>query len=153
MNLKDLVQKTKIDEVYGVEPEEVENGRIIDHFSEVIMNILTFSLQIHIYHLQTISGNDHLVLGEFYETLRNEGDELAEKFIGLGDTLDYYEEFDCDFTMTYDKAEMLVEIMEFKEDIIYAIKFTDNSDYMSMQEDLVEIVGAIDTVIYKLRMV
>ena len=153
MSLRELVKHTNVNEAYGVETE-FDNGdeRVIEHFSEVIANILTFSLQAHIYHLQTLSGNDHMALGEFYDTLRNEGDELAEKFIGNGGILNYYDEFDVDFTMTYDKGELINELYEFKEDILTAIRFTDESELLSLQEDLVEIKGAIDSLVYKLRM-
>lgn len=54
--------------------------------------------------------------------------------------------------MNYDKSEFFDELVDYRKSISEAIEHTNNSEYMSLNEDLIEIQSAIDTLVYKLKM-
>ena len=60
--------------------------------------------QIHIWHLLCTSGQKHSALGDFYDSLVENIDELSEKFIAQGGTISESEPYK--YNCKYDKLEI-----------------------------------------------
>jgi DNA-binding ferritin-like protein len=62
--------------------KEYENMPVEDHMGHCIVDMLFYVSQLHLAHWLTLKNHHHVVVGELYEELEEELDELAEQFIG-----------------------------------------------------------------------
>ena len=77
-----LKEKNSINE--SIDPRVLRETGI----GRCVSKTLLFTAQVHMWHLLAKSGQKHSALGSFYDALETEVDELAEKFIAIGGTLE-----------------------------------------------------------------
>lgn len=116
-----------------------------------IGNIITYSLymvaQTHLWHLKTTKAQEHIVLGEFYEILQNDVDELAERFIAQGGIINSLNiELNVDYIL-----QNTIEILgQFRDNITSAI--SSNPEMASLVDALTDIQEHIDRTLFKLNL-
>lgn len=114
----------------------------------IISYSLFFVAQTHVWHLVTINAQQHVALGEFYDKLQDEIDELAEKFIAQGGILEPV----AGTLSTYYNIETTTERMnEFRKLVTSAI--TTDPEMASIVDGVQDIQELIDSTLYKLNLV
>jgi DNA-binding ferritin-like protein len=132
-------QEQKIDEaIIGVNDSGI--GYIITY-------TLQFISQVHVWHLLCPNGQKHMALGELYEELETEVDELAEKFIAQGGRL---ESVSVPLLAYYDEQEVLAKIDEFRNIVTSAI--TTDPVMASIVDGITDLQEVIDSKLYKFNM-
>jgi DNA-binding ferritin-like protein len=130
----------------------VESEEALRKAEEAISDTLAMSVQAHFWHWQTKSYAAHEALGEFYETLTEVADEMAESFMGSG------HEFtaDVDITMRrFDMDDAVEGIREFKEMLVEAeteLMQDDNALLHGVGDKVMDAVHAADKVLYLLTL-
>jgi hypothetical protein len=130
------------------------DGTETDSIEELILELLSFVDQTHIYHLLTKSYSDHMSIGEFYEDICKDVDQLAETYLGIvGGEFSNYDIYDTSYAVSYDKAEFIDELNDMRSDIVDGLEMTNDSTLMSLNNILVDIQGDIDSLLYKLILI
>lgn len=113
----------------------------------IIPYTLQFIAQAHTWHLLCPNGQKHMALGELYEELQSEVDELAEKFIAQGGRL---ETVSYPLTAYYDELEVRAKLEEFRNIVSSAI--TTDPRLASISDGLTDLQEVIDSKLYKFNM-
>ena len=134
---------------------KIERGQLKESISEVnntgigyiIPYTLNFITQAHVWHLLCTSGQKHMALGELYEELQDQVDELAEKFIAQGGKL---EPFTGNIVAVYNENDVLNKIDEFRNIVTSAIDT--NPRMASIVDDIIDLQEIIDAKLYKFKL-
>ena len=118
--------------------------------SEFILEAFTIRAQIHLSHLVTKSFAQHLALQEFYESLEDCIDSIAEKSIGQGVALNG--DSQLNITYNFDNSDVLHLISTFRDTVTRYIEITSKPHNLSLNDDFVEIQSNIDMLSYKLQL-
>jgi len=113
----------------------------------IITYTLQFIAQVHVWHLLCKSGQKHTALGELYEELQSEVDELAEKFIAQGGTIETVSE---PIVAYYDEGMIIARIEEYRNLVTSAIN-TDPA-MASIVDGVTDLQEVIDSKLYKFKM-
>ena len=113
----------------------------------IITYTLQFIAQAHVWHLICHSGQKHTALGELYEELQNEVDELAEKFIAQGGIL---QPIDGSIDVSYHDDEVRRRIEEYRNLVTSAIDT--NPSMASIVDSLTDLQEVIDSKLYKFNL-
>jgi DNA-binding ferritin-like protein len=114
--------------------------------AEFIIDSLVFRDQIHIFHLNVTNYPQHVATNEFYDTLLDEIDEIAEKFIAQGGSL--VGKTDITLRADYNISDLTTDLRDYKQIVSKLAAEVDKS----IEGELVEILQATDELLYKLRM-
>lgn len=129
--------------------ENTEN--VHDIVLSVIDKCFTHQLQCHIWHLVTLSAQDHEALGNYYEKLTLLVDELAEHHIAHGGIM---QSIKVEATPDYDKSVAVPMIEKFKINVSDAIKVVNGQRGMnSIEYTLIRIIKLADVTLYRLRLI
>lgn len=141
--VNDIVAKYK----YG---NKIYIGKLSLHsdMSDLFMDFLWIRDQAHVFHWQTKSNSQHVILGEFYENYLEELDELAESIFGKTGK-------------TCQVGKGTIQLVDFSDDNlknylnkvteIFNIKFKKVFPEMPENTDLYHIYGDIMELINKLK--
>lgn len=113
----------------------------------IIPYTLQFIAQAHVWHLLCPNGQKHTALGELYEELQSEVDELAEKFIAQGGRL---ENINTPLMSYYDELEVRAKLDEFRNIVTSAI--TTDARMASIVDGITDLQEVIDSKLYKFNM-
>ena len=106
--------------------------------------------QIHIWHLLSNSGQKHLALGELYDNLQNDVDNIAEKFIAQGGTLS---EFESNFSITSDDQSILDFVDYLRQIITNTLNELKNNEALSsFYQAISDVQQHIDEFVYKFNL-
>lgn len=140
--LKGIIRK--LDE--GV---DIDNGSK-QSLENLVVSVLSFVEQTHLYHILTKSYAEHMAIGEFYAGIQADADALAESYIGMTGGFSTLQPIQAEFKVNYSKANFISELDGFRAIVTSGVEITNRSDLMSLNGVLVNIQGAIDTLSYKL---
>lgn len=127
----------------------------IDEINEFGLGyFITYSIfmvgQSHVWHLLCPNGQKHTALGEFYNELQSEVDELAERFITQGGKL---ENIDRGIIAQYDEYSVIQEFENFRSYVSGCIGAIGVSSTMaSIVDGLTDIQEVIDSKLYKFKL-
>lgn len=113
----------------------------------IIPYTVQFIAQAHVWHLLCPNGQKHTALGELYEELQSEVDELAEKFIAQGGRL---ESISTPLMTYYDELEVRAKLDEFRNVVTSAI--TTDPRMASISDGLTDLQEVIDSKLYKFNL-
>lgn len=113
----------------------------------VISYTLHFAAQAHLWHLLCPNGQKHVALGELYEELQDEVDELAEKFIAQGGEL---QTVSMPLVAVYDEGMVRNRIDEFRRIVTSAIDT--NPAMASIVDGVTDLQEVIDSKLYKFNL-
>jgi DNA-binding ferritin-like protein len=113
----------------------------------IIPYTLQFIAQAHTWHLLCPNGQKHMALGELYEELQSEVDELAEKFIAQGGTL---LNVNVPLMAYYDEFTVRTAINELRNIVTSAIDT--NPRMASIVDGLTDLQEVIDAKLYKFNL-
>lgn len=113
----------------------------------IITYTLQFISQVHVWHLLCPNGQKHMALGELYEELQTEVDELAEKFIAQGGRL---ESVSMPLLAYYDEQQILAKIDEFRNIVTSAI--STDPVMASIVDGITDLQEVIDSKLYKFKL-
>lgn len=142
MKFRDImngVVEKKLDEAI---PEVNDNG-----IGYIIPYTLQFIAQAHIWHLLCTNGQKHTALGELYEELQTEVDELAEKFIAQGGQL---QNVNIPLMAYYDEFTVRTAIDELRNIVSSAIDT--NPRMASIVDGVTDLQEVIDSKLYKFNL-
>lgn len=133
-------------DILNEELDQINNAGL----GKLITYSIFMSAQTHIWHLLSTNAQEHTALGEFYEKLTSEVDELAERFIAQGGKL-----INIDNTLyvqynEYEVINVLNEYRKYTSSIIQSIK--EDSEMASMLDGVTDIQELIDNTIYKFKL-
>lgn len=123
--------------------EEINNSGI----GYIISYSLFMVAQTHMWHLLCPNGQKHMALGEFYEELQDEVDELAERFIAQGGQLVTINE---PLVAQYDEYAILKACEQFRNMVTSAIDT--NPNMASIVDGVADIQELIDQKLYKFKL-
>jgi hypothetical protein len=124
----------------------LEGGDQYPALKNVIDRTFNLVTQFHIYHLLTVSYAEHMAIGDFYNCLNSTVDSLSETFIGIGGIV---EVTGASVQNSYSKEMAISELTSYRELVSSALSETDWSAMQSINDDLINIQKAIDTLLYK----
>ena len=122
-------------------------GNRLESIIPDMMNVIS---QIHIWHLLCPSGQKHMALGELYESLQDEVDELAEIYIAMGGAIGTVGYFVAD--VKYSDMKVIEYLKGFVQTINEAIKNTTAAEQFSLNDELGDIQESIYHFIYKFNL-
>lgn len=138
-------------EMFNKKIKQTLNEEIQQINDKGIGSIISYSLfmvsQAHMWHLLCPDAQQHTVLGEFYNKLNDEVDELAERFLAQGGVLN---DVDMPLIAKYSEFEVLRNLEDLRNIVTSAI---DTDPIMaSIVDGLVDIQELIDNIIYKFKL-
>jgi len=134
------IEKTVLSEaVEGINENSV--GYIIPYAMYMVA-------QAHIWHLLCPSCQKHMALGEFYDELESEVDELAERFIAQGGEL---QPFNMAFDMEYSDQKVYAACETFRQAISDCVAQTESPALRSIQDGVVDLQEVVDNKMYKFQ--
>lgn len=143
MKFRDIVEG-KVEQEQITEAVEGINSTGIGY---IVSYTLQFIAQTHAWHLTCPNGQKHMALGELYEELQTEVDELAEKFIAQGGIL---QAVNAPIIPTYDEELVRTRIEEYRNIVSSAI----NTDprMASIVDGITDLQEVIDSKLYKFNL-
>lgn len=124
--------------------EEYHDSNKIGFF---ITESLAFASQVHIFHLLSLSGQKHLALKEFYSSLEDIIDSVAEKFIARGGKI---ESINYEFKTSSDVEFVLNTVSNYRDELTEIIDLMiDDSENQGIFDELVEVQKEIDQFVYR----
>lgn len=126
------------EEVQGIN----ENG-----IGRLITYTLYMTAQVHVWHLLCPSGQKHTALGELYDELQSEVDELAEKFIAQGGYLTTITE---PIIAMYSEEVIRQKCDEYRTMITSCINRTPEME--SIMDGVVDLQEIVDAKLYKFNL-
>lgn len=115
----------------------------------VITTTLAMIAQAHAWHLLVKSGQKHTALGEFYEELQDEVDELAERFIAQGGQLQAVQ---GTITVDADYGLILSSVAALRDQVSRCAAATVSPEMASILDGVVDIQECIDSFVYKFKL-
>lgn len=101
---------------------------------EVITNMLFYVNQLHLTHWLTLKNHHHVIVGELYEELEEELDELAEQYLGA--CLPEMKPEEALYLMQGVKIARKYRVIKTEEEILALIK--EVTDYATKALELIE---------------
>lgn len=121
--------------------------------STSIKNLIPITMfmigQIHIWHLLCTSGQKHLALGNFYDALVEGIDELSENYIALNGII---ESDSYTYNVRYNEKSILDSVQKYRDLVTMCISQTNDSEYLSLQDSLIDIQEKIDSFVYQFNL-
>lgn len=113
--------------------------------------LITYSMhmiaQTHVWHLLCANGQKHTALGEFYEELQDEVDELAERFIAQGGVLETVNE---PLIAIYDEEMVMARCQQYRNMVTSCVD--NRPDMASIVDGIVDLQEVIDSKLYKFKL-
>lgn len=106
--------------------------------------------QIHIWHLLCTSGQKHTALGDLYDDLVENIDELAEKFIAQGGMILESDPFT--YSNKYEIGTILKQVDGYRQIISSTIESCGEAQLKSLQDALIDIQENVDSFKYKFNL-
>lgn len=148
MEFKIISEEVELNEALDV--PNVNSGNSLETLVPEIMNVIS---QLHIFHLLAPNGQKHTALGELYEELQDEVDELAEIYIGMGGTLSARAMNPFTPRVEYSDKLVVDYVKEFVAMINMCLQSTsDNVEMLSLQDELTEIQELVYHFVYKFNL-
>ena len=122
---------------------------VVRSISARIPELLHKANQINIFHWVTTEHKVHMALGELYEDMREDIDELAEAWIAIGGPLTAYEPFK--FEITGDIGTINKYLEECLESVTNCIEATNTPELMTVNSIAIDIQGDIQKAMYLIR--
>ena len=158
MNFRKTFFKEKENKLFK-EGEQEDQGKLLNEAVQGINDygigyLVTYSLhmvaQSHIWHLLCPSGQKHMALGEFYDEIQSEVDELAEKFIAQGGYLTDIEPYK--YNCKYNELEIYNYINNYRTHITNVIENSMGAELKSIQDSVIDLQEVIDEFLYKFKL-
>lgn len=111
-----------------------------------IVEALNTTSQFHIFHWLSKTGQKHVTLGEFYNSLQGEVDGLAEIFISIGGSLQMPEN---SIFVAYSDDLVRSALQSLRDRTSICIDKLNSSNFKSLQDSLIDIQELIDKTVYK----
>jgi len=128
----------------GEEVQEINSNTI----SYIIPKTMAMIAQTHLWHLLIKSGQKHTALGEFYEELQDELDELSERYIAQGGIIDSQQ-----FVLDTDTSVILERVDNYRKEISACIsELTSNAEMASILDGVIDLQECIDSFLYKFKL-
>lgn len=116
---------------------------------DVLSKCLIATVGIHLEHWRTFNEARHTALGEFYTSLNEQLDSLAEISLGIGIDL----RSDFSFSHMFTPQEDFVSFLTILRDSVnQALNMTSTTELQSVNDCLITIQKSIDTLAYKLEL-
>lgn len=148
MELKSI--QALLEEKYGKKVNEYVEG-INETGIGYLIPITMFTIgQIHIWHLLCTSGQKHSALGDFYDSLVENIDELSEKFIAQGGTISESEPYK--YNCKYNELEIYNYINNYRTHITNVIENSMGAELKSIQDSVIDLQEVIDEFLYKFKL-
>jgi DNA-binding ferritin-like protein len=146
MKFRDIVEKKAKNE------DTVDMNEAVEYINStgigyIIAYTLQFAAQAHVWHLLCTNGQKHTALGELYEELQSEVDELAEKFIAQGGQLQTVSE---PLIAYYDEDVIRARIDELRNIVTSAINTDPRT--ASIVDGVTDLQEVIDSKLYKFNL-
>lgn len=106
--------------------------------------------QIHIWHLLCTSGQKHTALGDLYDDLVENIDELSEKFIAQGGIISESEPYK--YMCRYNENEIYNYINNYRTYISTVIENSMGAELKSIQDSIIDLQEVIDEFLYKFKL-
>ena len=148
MELKSI--QALLEEKYGKKVNEYVEGINETGISYLILDTMYCIGQIHIWHLLCTSGQKHSALGDLYDSLVENVDELAEKFIAQGGYLTDIEPYK--FMCKYDEVYIHNYINSYRTHISVIIENSMGAELKSIQDSVIDLQEVIDEFLYKFKL-
>lgn len=148
---KNIIDESIKDKSVVLLQEEIisSKGKLDKLIIQYLLVSLNIANQTHIFHLLTKSHSEHIAIGDFYDSVREAVDSLAELSIGMGlDTVK--ENKDVKLEWMYNKNVLLAIVEEYRKNTNELIELTNDSSLMGINNVLIEIQSCIDNLNYKL---
>lgn len=150
--------KKKLHEDAGEEYASVDYYDDMDsefdcHPSKIVaLNALAMATQVHLFHLNTVSYAEHMAFKDFYEDLEDLSDELIEKLLSMGYDLTLDGEIIRTFTFALTNDEVDAAIRGFRDIVSEGIESTQDEDYASINDVMIDMQKKVDELLYKLTL-
>jgi DNA-binding ferritin-like protein len=118
---------------------------------ESICSVLCMVTQAHVWHWQTKKYSQHEALGDFYENLQEQVDELAEIFMGVGGDFMFTEQKEITNFMSIE--DVVDKVEDFKQQLVNAqaeLMKDENAPLHSAGDSILTIVQETDKLLYLL---
>lgn len=125
-----------------------------------ITNMLFYVNQLHLTHWLTLKNHHHVIVGELYEELESELDELAEQFLGASlpdmkpeQALNLAKEIKTNRTYRIIKSEndILSLIEEITQRASKGLKLVENNEkYSFMRDTIMDIIAVLHSKKYQI---
>lgn len=148
MELKSI--QALLEEKYGKKVNEYVEGINETGISYLILDTMYCIGQIHIWHLLCTSGQKHTALGDLYDSLVENVDELAEKFIAQGGIISESEPYK--FMCKYDEVYIHNYINSYRTHISAVIENSMGAELKSIQDSVIDLQEVIDEFLYKFKL-
>lgn len=126
--------------------EEVQ-GINDQNYGPIIITLMAFIGQVHVWHLLARTGHKHSVLGEIYEELTPIADSLAEAFIGQGGKL---ENMNYTIRTDYRPSTVVSKMNQIRNLVTDSI--SDDPKFASFVDSLIQVQKVIDSKLYKFNL-
>lgn len=114
----------------------------------VIASAMRLTIQAHVWHLLTKSYSSHEAIGDFYETLTEQIDTLAEQYLATGGTLTGSSDMTIEYN--YDRTSVLTQLTDFRSGLSSTITSLDSSATESIKDTLIAMQKLVDKTAYLL---
>lgn len=115
--------------------------------------VITYTLymiaQAHTWHLLCPSGQKHVALQYLYEELQSEVDELAERFLAVGGSL---ENVTKTIVSDYSEELILSELSIFRGLVTNCISSLSRPEYLSIKDGFGDLQEVLDNAVYKFNL-
>lgn len=137
----------KLSSLALTEAEQQQN-----QIEQVALQGLAMSMQSHIWHWQTKSFAAHTALGEFYNTVRDAADAVAEQYMGCGHEIQ--SQISCSI-VPFSDAAVKTKLSEFKKVLLSVespIMNDENNEYHGVADTIITLIQAVDKLSYLLTL-
>jgi len=128
--------------------EESQAGLV----EQLINYSLYMSVQGHFWHWQTKSYACHVALGEFYESVTDTADSIAEQYMGCGQTFTGKMNYEI---LPFSEEVVITKLDEFKK-IVLAVETKlmkdENSKFHGVGDTVIDMIKVIDKLKYLLTL-
>lgn len=129
-----------------------EAEKFKDEIEQVALQGLAMSLQAHVWHWQTKSYAAHVALGDFYGTIRDSADAVAEQYMGSGN--DITAQITCS-VVPYSESAVESKLAEFKKVLLAVespIMNDEENKYHGVADTIINMIQAVDKLNYLLTL-
>lgn len=141
-----------IEEYEPVEYYDMDNEFDCSQSKIVALNALAMATQVHLFHLNTVSYAEHMAFKDFYESMEDLTDELIEKLLSMGYDLTLDGETIRTFTFALTNDSVDAAIRGFRDVISEGIESTQDGDYASINDVMIDMQKKVDELLYKLTL-
>ena len=129
--------------------EKIELSSDISNIAILLTETLHFANQIQVWHWLAKSGQKHTALGDFYSSLRENIDSLAETLIAQN--ISPRSEYAKGMDVIYSDEVIIIHVNKYRELITELIDIVsvEKSDIANVRDALVDIQEGIDKFVYQ----